>query len=110
ISILRMIEEEGIKNGAAELVLHVPTKVALYILNQKRAALSEIERRYDLQLLLHSDDELVPPDFRLERPKGGGETHGRAPAVNSDQIYADAEERPLPPAESSEPRSEEPRE
>src|SRR5579864_4961185 len=48
ISILRMIEEEGIRAGASELVLHVPTKVALYILNQKRAALSEIEQRYNL--------------------------------------------------------------
>jgi ribonuclease E len=108
ISILRMIEEEGIKNGAAELVLHVPTKVALYILNQKRAALSEIERRYDLQLLLHSDDELVPPDFRLERPKGGGETRGRAPAVNTDQIFAETDsERPVPSAvEPAESRTE----
>src|SRR6202012_2973596 len=56
ISILRMIEEEGIKQGAVELVLHVPTKVALYILNQKRSAISEIENRYNLQVLLHSDD------------------------------------------------------
>jgi len=94
ISILRMIEEEGIRSGAVELVLHVPTKVALYILNQKRLALSEIENRYNLQVLLHSDDELVPPDFRLERVKPNGEREA-ATAVNSDAVLAG--ERPTPP-------------
>ncbi|MFY9288393.1 MAG: ribonuclease E/G [Alphaproteobacteria bacterium] len=95
ISILRMIEEEGIRNGAAELVLNVPTKVALYILNQKRPALSEIEARYNLQVLLHSDDELVPPDYKLERVKPNGERTPVA-AVNSDQLLAGIERPPAP--------------
>jgi ribonuclease E len=88
LSILRMIEEEGIRQGSAELVLHVPTKIALYILNQKRPALSEIEKRYGLQVLLHSDDTLVPPDFKLERVRAGERT---GPAVNVDQIWAEAD-------------------
>ncbi|MDX2027657.1 MAG: ribonuclease E/G [Alphaproteobacteria bacterium] len=90
ISILRMIEEEGIRQGSSEITLHVPTKVALYLLNQKRPALSDIERRYGLQVLLHSDDALVPPDFKLER-RSGGEERGRGPAVNSDQVLAGSE-------------------
>ena len=94
ISILRMIEEEGIKQGGTDIVLHVPSKVALYILNQKRSALSDIERRYNIQVLLHSDEELVPPDFRLERGRGGGEVRGRAPLVNTDQIMADNDTAP----------------
>jgi ribonuclease E len=91
ISILRMIEEEGIRQGADEIVLHVPTKVALYILNQKRSALSDIERRYSLQVLLHSDDELVPPHFRLERGRDAGENRGPTPAVNTDRVFAENE-------------------
>jgi len=67
ISILRMIEEEGIRQGGAEMILHVPSKVALYILNQKRSSLSDIERRYNLQVQMLSDETLVPPDFKLER-------------------------------------------
>ena len=91
ISILRMIEEEGIRQPNGEMVLHVPTKVALYILNQKRSTLHDIENRYKLQVLLHSDDALVSPDYRLERTKvGSGEKIIRGPAVDSDQILADA--------------------
>ena len=85
LSVLRMIEEEGIRQGAAEFVLHVPTKIALYILNQKRAALNDIERRYNLQVLMHSDDTLVPPDFKLERvrtPGGETGTRGRRPSTS----------------------------
>lgn len=95
ISILRVIEEEGIKNNGAELVLRVPTKVALYLLNQKRSALSDIERRYSLQVLLHSDDTLVAPDYRLERVRGSNGAVS-APAVNTEQVFADTH-RDLPP-------------
>ena len=99
ISILRVIEEEGIKNNGAELVLRVPTKVALYLLNQKRSALSDIERRYSLQVLLHSDDTLVAPDYKLERVRGSnGSTN--APAVNTEQVFADTS-RDLPPSQFS---------
>lgn len=98
ISILRMIEEEGIRQGSAELVLHVPTKVALYILNQKRQALSEIERRYNLQVLLHSDDALAPPDFRLERVRASQDRGGVTP-ITADSVTV--EQRPIVPPQSA---------
>ncbi len=88
ISILRMIEEDGIRQPGGEMVLHLPTKVALYILNQKRGALHEIEGRYGLQVLLHSDDTLVAPDCRLERVRGASVDPRSRAAVDSDQILA----------------------
>ena len=90
ISILRVIEEEAIRQGASELVLHIPTKVALYILNQKRESLVQIEQRYNMQVLLHSDDALVPPDFRLERVRGSSPAAAGA-LVNVDQVFAESE-------------------
>ncbi len=96
LSILRAIEEEGIRQRATELVLHVPTKIALYILNQKREMLTKIEQRYDLHVLLHSDDTLVPPDYRLERSRPRKDGRGLGPAVNTEQVFADAG-RSLPP-------------
>ncbi len=109
ISILRMIEEDGIRQPGGEMVLHVPTKVALYILNQKRSALHAIEHRYNLQVLLHSDDTLVPPDCKMERSKGG-EARTRVALVDSDNLMdtaplADDSERTMSePAEAARSR------
>jgi len=90
ISVLRVIEEEAIRQPGGEMVLHVPAKVALYILNQKRAALIDIERRYNLQILLHSDDTLVAPECRLERSRAGkSENRIRVAAVDNDQVLAE---------------------
>jgi ribonuclease E len=65
--VLRSIEEEGMRRRSAEICVYVPTTVALYILNQKRHSLVELEARYDLRVLLARDDALIPPAFRLER-------------------------------------------
>jgi ribonuclease E len=69
LHVLRGIEEEGIRNRSAALNITVPTAVALYILNNKRAALAELEQRHNLRLTVGGDDSLIPPDYRMERLK-----------------------------------------
>jgi len=65
--VLRSIEEEGMRRRSAEICVHVPTTVALYILNQKRDSLVQLEARYAIRVLVARDDALIPPAFRLER-------------------------------------------
>src|SRR5436190_2066416 len=74
--VLRSIEEEGIRRRSAEVCLYVPTTVALYMLNQKRESLAQIEERYALRVMVARDDSLIPPAFRLERLRtyAAGET------------------------------------
>jgi ribonuclease E len=91
LSVLRAIEEEGIRQRGVDLTLNLSAKVALYILNQKRAALHEIEQRYDLHVLLNGDDTLVPPDYKLERSRTRAGSRKGAPAVDADQVLADTE-------------------
>jgi ribonuclease E len=67
LHVLRAIEEEGARGRTAELCIYVPTGVALYILNQKRESLAQIEMRYGLKVIVGRDDTLIPPNFRLER-------------------------------------------
>ena len=67
LHVLRAIEEEGMRRRSAEIAVAVPSKVALYILNQKRAALTLAESRFGFTVAIGSDDTLVPPAFRLER-------------------------------------------
>lgn len=67
LHVLRAIEEEGIRRRSAEICVYVPTAIALYILNQKREALAQIEARYGFHVAIARDDSLIPPAFRLER-------------------------------------------
>lgn len=64
---LRALEEEGIRRRTAEITLWIPTHVALYILNQKREGLRQIEQRYGFAVTIQQDDELIPPAYRLDR-------------------------------------------
>ncbi|MDX9860203.1 MAG: ribonuclease E/G [Rhodospirillales bacterium] len=100
LHLLRAIEDEGIRRRSLEAIFHVPTDVALYLLNHKREMLSAIERRYEFKVLLAADNTLVPPDFRIERTKVRG-TDEHAPVVS---------ERPAAPAEPAEHEEEDERE
>ena len=67
---LRTIEEEGLRHRTAELTVSVHPDVALYILNYKRTGLEDIQKRYDMNVFVLGDSELIPPDVRMERVKG----------------------------------------
>jgi ribonuclease E len=67
IHVLRGIEEEGAKRRAAEIVVHVATQIAFYVLNHKRDRLSEIETRYAMHVSFAGDDAQITPQFRIER-------------------------------------------
>jgi len=67
IAMLRVIEEEGVRRRSSEVTLHVPTPVALYILNNKRAMLTAIESRYDFRVSIEGDDSLIIPAHTLDR-------------------------------------------
>ena len=69
LHVLRAVEEEGAKRRAAEITVYVPTGVALYILNHKRTTLADIEIRQDMKVFLAQDDQLIPPNHRIERTK-----------------------------------------
>lgn len=69
LHVLRMVEEEITRNPAPGVTVYVPTAVALFILNQKRHALAQLELRRGVRIYLSADDELMPPDFRLDRLK-----------------------------------------
>jgi ribonuclease E len=69
---LRAIEEEGVRRRASEILVSVPPNVALYLLNQKRHTLSEIEKRYGFAVAVEADDELHAADCEIERVRSSG--------------------------------------
>ena len=67
---LRAVEEEGVRRRAGEIMVSVPPNVALYLLNQKRHTLTEIEKRYGFSVSVEADDELHAADCEIERVRG----------------------------------------
>lgn len=70
---LRALEEEGIRSRSSQVFLTVPNAIALYILNQKRDMLADIERRYGFNVFVRVDEELAPTGFSLESVKASPE-------------------------------------
>jgi ribonuclease E len=83
LHVLRAIEEEAVRERAAQVSVHVPTTIALYLLNQKRDHVNGIQERYGLRALIYGADDLIPPNFRLEvdmlRSEGESRTEARQP-------------------------------
>ncbi|MBM3600161.1 MAG: Rne/Rng family ribonuclease [Alphaproteobacteria bacterium] len=67
LHVLRAIEDEALRGKSSEVAVHVSTPIALYILNQKRPNLIDLEQRYAIRVLFERDDTLIPPAFRIER-------------------------------------------
>jgi len=65
--VLRAIEDEGIRDRTGEMIVHVATEVAIYLLNNKRTAVAAVEERYRMKVIIAADDTLVPPAHRIDR-------------------------------------------
>jgi ribonuclease E len=69
LSILRLLEEEAMKDGTVEVVTQVPVNVATFILNEKRKTLAEIQARHNLQLTVLPNMDLQTPHYEIIRYK-----------------------------------------
>lgn len=67
LSILRLVEEEALKDRSAEIRALVPVEVATFLLNEKRQALSGIENRNNIRVMVLPSSEMVTPHFEVQR-------------------------------------------
>lgn len=81
LQILRSLEEEGLRQSGGKIVVAVPTDVALYLLNQKRAHLVQIEERYGLSVQVVADNTITTSEMKLERQGSRGGTVSRSTVV-----------------------------
>ncbi|VAW41395.1 Ribonuclease E [hydrothermal vent metagenome] len=69
VSILRIMEEEALKPGTGKVVAQVPTKVANFIINEKRAELTSLESRHSVPMLVVANEFYQTPQFDITRLK-----------------------------------------
>lgn len=74
LSILRLIEEEALKENTKQVIAQVPIDVAAYLLNEKRQAVFSLEKRHQIQLLIVPNNLLETPHFQVSRFRDGEES------------------------------------
>lgn len=67
LSILRIVEEESMKEKTARIVAQVPVDVAAFLLNEKREALFDIEKRQNINVLLIPNRDMETPHYNVQR-------------------------------------------
>lgn len=74
LSVLRLIEEEALKENTHEVHAIVPVQIASYLLNEKRNAVSEIEtRQRNVRVVIVPNDQMQTPHFHVIRIRKGEE-------------------------------------
>ncbi len=67
LSILRIVEEEAMKENSERIIARLPVDVATFLLNEKRQAILDIEKRQDASVILVPDPHIQTPAFEIER-------------------------------------------
>ena len=69
LSILRQIEEEGVRKRSEEVLVKCPVSIANFIMNQKRDYVASIEKNYGLSVRIEGNLNLVSPEYSIEKLK-----------------------------------------
>ena len=67
LQVLRIIQEEAMKENTAAIHTQVPVEVAAFLLNEKRAEVIKIETRFKVNVLMVPNKHLETPHYKLER-------------------------------------------
>ena len=67
LSVLRIIQEEAMKELTAKVVAQLPVEAATFLLNEKRQAIREIEQRLDVEIIISPNPMMETPKYLVQR-------------------------------------------
>jgi ribonuclease E len=67
LAVLRIIEEEAMKELTSKVIARLPVSAATYLLNEKRKSIQEIEGRVDVNIVVVPDPDMETPHYRVQR-------------------------------------------
>ena len=67
LSIMRLIEENVLKDKTHSLRAQLPVEVATYLLNEKRMLINDIEKRHGVSILIIPNKHMEQPNYLVER-------------------------------------------
>ena len=97
--VLRLLHEECMKPGAAEVECQVPVDVAVYLLNEKRRPILELEAKTDTRIRIIPTPDMVTPHYQIQRTRVEGGSSRPTPAPSGDSSTLPA--RPSRPTSES---------
>ncbi len=74
LAVLRLLEEESLKDSTGKILAKIPVECATYLLNEKRDKIDGIEQRHNVKVVVIPDPGLETPHYLIERVKEG-DTH-----------------------------------
>ena len=113
LSVLRLIEEEAMKDRTARVIAQLPVDVGTFLLNEKRANVREIEARNRIAITIVPNPTMHTPAYEIRRVRGdqinqennGGVSHGLAQDYDAEaheelgEVKAPAKPAPKPAVE-----------
>jgi ribonuclease E len=67
LSVLRIMEEESIKDNTGQIEAQLPVNVATYLLNEKRSSVRSVEERHSVQLVIIPNPQMETPQYSVAR-------------------------------------------
>ncbi|MDE9449279.1 Rne/Rng family ribonuclease [Aliiroseovarius sp. Z3] len=86
LTILRQLEEEGVRRRSREVLVKAPVGIVNFLMNNKREHIAQIEARYGMAVRIEADPFLISPDYSIEKFKTATRTvpEATAPVVSVD--------------------------
>merc|ERR1712070_233466 len=94
LKVLRKIEDTKIKNESLDIF--VPSKIGMYILNEKRKSIAEIEEKLNINLSFQFDDQDSEIDCKIERKGSLQMLENPNSAEHSKEIKEEPEQQKKP--------------
>jgi ribonuclease E len=67
LSVLRIMEEESIKDNTGQIEAQLPVNVATYLLNEKRKSVRSVEKRHSVELVIIPNPKMETPQYSVAR-------------------------------------------
>jgi ribonuclease E len=91
LAVLRLLEEEAMKENTQRVLAKLPVEVATYLLNEKRSWITGIEQRHSVHAVIVPDPNLETPHFTVERIRAAEATQHESAIKSSFELVQPAE-------------------
>jgi ribonuclease E len=93
LTIIRQIEEEGVRKRSREVLVKAPVSIVNFLMNHKREHIAQIEARYGMSVRVEADPFLISPDFSMEKFKTATRVVEALPVISANaSLMADIDE------------------